>query len=138
MLNCGYLGRKVCAGHLCGLAAWWGQLPGELDAGPLLVCEHSGGHLVTVDEEDKQVPNSSGVHAVFDPICSISVPELPQPLEEWNVVEQVQVQVTALGTRRPWPSYPSSCTAARPPVSACPSRSGLGDPYPSISRTACT
>lgn len=93
MLNCGYLGRKVCAGHLCGPAAWWGQLPGELDAGPLLVCEHSGGHLVTVDEEDKQVPNSSGVHAVFDPICSISVPELPQPLEEWNVVEQVQVQV---------------------------------------------
>ncbi|XP_034517579.1 TBC1 domain family member 22B [Ailuropoda melanoleuca] len=65
----------------------------QLDTGPLLVCEHSGGHLVTVDEEDKQVPSSSGVHRAFDPICSISVPELPQPLEEWNVVEQVQVQV---------------------------------------------
>lgn len=49
-------------------------------AGPFLACEHSGGHLVTVGEEDRQVLSSSGVHGVFDPTCSIRVPELQQPL----------------------------------------------------------
>ena len=46
-----------------------------------------------MNKEDKQVPVSS-VPGVFDLICSICVPELPQTLEKLNVVQQVWLQVS--------------------------------------------
>lgn len=46
-----------------------------------------------MNKEDKQVSVSS-VPGVFDLICSINVPELPQTLEKLNVVQQVWLQVS--------------------------------------------
>ncbi|XP_062966187.1 cytosolic iron-sulfur assembly component 2B-like [Cynocephalus volans] len=71
-----------------------GASVGLLENANPLIYQRSGERPVTAGEEDEEFPDSIDAREIFDLIRSINDPEHPLTLEELNVVEQVQVQVS--------------------------------------------